>query len=323
MQYSFQLTKRGQYELADEVLRHVSFSNAYQSPETQDTLRYALISCAIATGRYHVVVEQCRKLISTHQFNNEPLRILLASLASGLRTTDSFIASTLQKHLLRELKINDTAVKNPEGLHWVPTNRRWAVTGQKTSGEGEEPPEDDDEGPPEEGSVTSGEKPDIPSMPIKHNPVTVTIYGQMCIGAKSYQSAIFYLLHAYDYSPDDPMICLSLAIASIGRAMQRQSDNRHHLVTQGMAFLSRYRALRKSSPKGTDEIEFNFGRAFQQLGLHSHAAQHYERVLGLAESRSADIPGLAREAAYNLGQIYVMTGAIPLAQAIYRRWLSL
>lgn len=28
------------------------------------------------------------------------------------------------------------------------------------------------------------------------------------------------------------MICLSLAIASIGRAMQRQSDNRHHLITQ-------------------------------------------------------------------------------------------
>ena len=40
------------------------------------------------------------------------------------------------------------------------------------------------------------------------------------------------LLHAYDYCPDDPMICLCLAIASAGRAMQRQSDNRHHLVVQ-------------------------------------------------------------------------------------------
>ena len=28
------------------------------------------------------------------------------------------------------------------------------------------------------------------------------------------------------------MICLCLAIASAGRAMQRQSDNRHHLVVQ-------------------------------------------------------------------------------------------
>jgi general transcription factor 3C polypeptide 3 (transcription factor C subunit 4) len=28
------------------------------------------------------------------------------------------------------------------------------------------------------------------------------------------------------------MICLSLAIASAGRAMQRQADNRHHLIAQ-------------------------------------------------------------------------------------------
>ena len=43
---------------------------------------------------------------------------------------------------------------------------------------------------------------------------------------------VVYLLHAYDYCPDDLMICLCLAIASAGRAMQRQSDNRHHLVVQ-------------------------------------------------------------------------------------------
>lgn len=41
-----------------------------------------------------------------------------------------------------------------------------------------------------------------------------------------------YLLHAYDYCPEDPLICLCLAIASFGRAMQRQADNRNHLITQ-------------------------------------------------------------------------------------------
>ena len=33
--------------------------------------------------------------------------------------------------------------------------------------------------------------------------------------------------------------------------------------------------------------------------------------------------GLARETAYNLSLIYVTTGATPLAQDLYRRWLSL
>ena len=93
-----------------------------------------------------------------------------------------------------------------------------------------------------------------------------------------------YLLQAYDYAPDDPLICLSLAIASVGRAMQRQSDNRHHLITQvnlfhliyhthsyasqGMAFLSRYRELRGETAPCVEEVEYNFGRVFQQLGMH-------------------------------------------------------
>jgi hypothetical protein len=74
----------------------------------------------------------------------------------------------------------------------------------------------------------------LPELMMKHNRVIVAIYGQICIAAKSYQSAIresllscAYMLLFADvvdslflaYSPDDPMMCLCLAIASIGRAM--------------------------------------------------------------------------------------------------------
>jgi general transcription factor 3C polypeptide 3 (transcription factor C subunit 4) len=109
---------------------------------------------------------------------------------------------------------------------------------------------------------------------------------------------LVYLLHAYDYCPEDSMVCLCLAIASIGRAMQRQSDNRHHLITQvrtlyerctryivtryiqAMAFLTQYRKLRKDDVYGMAEVEFNFGRAFHQLGRHpSSSNQSYNDVL--------------------------------------------
>ena len=33
-----------------------------------------------------------------------------------------------------------------------------------------------------------------------------------------------------------------------------------------MAFLTRYRALRQVDETESDEVEYNFGRAFQQLG---------------------------------------------------------
>ena len=37
------------------------------------------------------------------------------------------------------------------------------------------------------------------------------------------------------------MICLSLSIASIGRAMQRQADNRHYLIAQvSVTLISRW-----------------------------------------------------------------------------------
>lgn len=48
------------------------------------------------------------------------------------------------------------------------------------------------------------------------------------------------MLHAYDYYPDDPVLCLSLGLASLGRAMQRQADNRNYLVIQVCLALSVY-----------------------------------------------------------------------------------
>ncbi|KAF8153752.1 hypothetical protein B0H34DRAFT_65394 [Crassisporium funariophilum] len=325
MQYCFTLTKRDQYDVAEDILRHIMCSNVYQAKERQDSIRLAITTCAIAAERHDIVVEQVRKLITNNQFNNEPLRILMASLASGLRLTDAFITSTLQKHLFREMKLSDTAVKNPEILKWNRLNKRYAATGQSKSAEADEGGEDDaDE--QEHGSIdaelpSSNDKSAPPDIPKKENPVIITIYGQICIAAKSYQSAIFYLLHAYDYYPDDPMLCLCLAIASIGRAMQRQSDNRHHLIVQAMAFLSKYRNLRGTNTEGVREVEYNFGRTFHQLGLYSHAVKHYERVLEMAETEGDDL--FARETAYNLSLIFVFTGATPLADALYRRWLSL
>ncbi|KAG6826536.1 hypothetical protein H0H92_015434, partial [Tricholoma furcatifolium] len=277
MQYCFILTKRSQFELAEEILRHILVSNAYQSRQRQDTIRIALIACAITDQRPALVVEQARKLITVHQFNNEPQRILLAVLSSGLRPTDCFITSTLQKHLFREMKLADLAVRTPEALRWNNLNKRYAPTAGIKTEQG-----DDDADDAEAGALPTADR-DAKAfeIPTKQNPIIVAIYGQICIAAKSYQSAIFYLLHAYDYCPEDPMICLCLAIASVGRAMQRQSDNRHHLITQ-------YRKLRAHDPQGLGEVEYNFGRTFHQLGLYSHAVTHYERVLELAEKAGPD-----------------------------------
>jgi general transcription factor 3C polypeptide 3 (transcription factor C subunit 4) len=164
------------------------------------------VACGLAAGQHITVVEQARKLITVHQFNNEPLRILMACLSSGLRPTDAFITSTLQKHLFREMKLADTAVKSPEVLKWNSLNKRYAPTAQ--SGKVEDGAEEDaDDGVPDQGgdqetgtTATAG-SPNLPEIPTKNNPVIVAIYGQICIAAKSYQSAICEFLLSYAYMP--------------------------------------------------------------------------------------------------------------------------
>ena len=48
-----------------------------------------------------------------------------------------------------------------------------------------------------------------------------------------------------------------------------------------MAFLTRYRVLRQADGTESDEVEYNFGRAFQQLGeealLNAVLAHSYSR----------------------------------------------
>lgn len=162
------------------------------------SMTHSTPAVAIYVKDYRTAVDHARKIITGHQFNNEPLRILIASLSSGLLPTDAFITSTLQKHLFREMKLSDTAVKNPELLKWNPLNKRYAPTGSKVAEHEQDEDENDEANKDGEGTGPSTstatsqtrEQANLPPIPTKFNPVIIAIYGQICISAKSYQSAI-------------------------------------------------------------------------------------------------------------------------------------
>jgi general transcription factor 3C polypeptide 3 (transcription factor C subunit 4) len=106
-----------------------------------------------------------------------------------------------------------------------------------------------------------------------------------------------YLLRAFEANPYDPLVALLLAQAYFGRAMNRQSDNRHHQIItvrfssiphariqvglvrkfirwawlkQGVAFMRRYEVLQRqvSQRRGSTigETEYNIARAYHGLG---------------------------------------------------------
>lgn len=145
-----------------------------------------------------MVVEQCRKLINTHQFNNEAIRILVASLASGWRPTEAFILSTLQKFLLRELRLNEAAVENPDALHYIPHSKRYVVKTQKAVDGDDGADEEDDVVPGDGADASLSSKPNLAAaitIPTKHNPVALAVYGQISIDVRSYQTAICMSSH--------------------------------------------------------------------------------------------------------------------------------
>lgn len=62
--------------------------------------------------------------------------------------------------------------------------------------------------------------------------------------------------------PDDPLLHLLTGCAYLMRSIQRQVDNRHHATAQAFACFSQYRKMRRNEA----EANYNFGRAFQQIG---------------------------------------------------------
>ncbi|KAG8991648.1 transcription factor TFIIIC subunit tfc4 [Tulasnella sp. JGI-2019a] len=334
IRYAFYATRDGAYSVADEVLRHILNSNAFVTFQHQTTIRLALLACAAVQKDYQAVLEHSRQLIFVNQFNNNPLRLYLACLGGGIHTIDAFIDTNFQKFLRRDIEYYKMAsdLDRKSDPTWDPSHNRWAFKDKKKNASANADDGSDNSATPSaaksKGKLSSssaivGVNP-APKKATQESPILLALYGQLSSSAKSYQSALFYLYQAYDLQPNDPVVCLSLAVASVARAMQRQSDNRHHMIAQGLAFLERYRTVRDSD-EHLAEIEYNFGRAFHQLGLFSLAVKHYERVLNEAhkqDSTSDQGSSPAKEAAYNLMLIYSTTGGTVRARQLARQWLS-
>ncbi len=239
------------------TIRLVAASELTQHPLFWLPTTFHLV-CAIRSRHYQNVMEHCQKLFKDHQFNNDPFRFLLAALSNGgLDANEAFVATNFQKVALREMRLweanarGDPLVLRQNGARWIAIQSDEVV--------------DDDENPGvEDGtSMKKGKKAEsrtpksftplehspIPVRPKKMSPLVYSCYGYVMLCARSYQSAkclchplldgeffdahdAGYLLQAHALQPRDPVICLSLAITCIGRAMQRQADNRHHLIVE-------------------------------------------------------------------------------------------
>ncbi|KAG8734749.1 transcription factor TFIIIC subunit tfc4 [Ceratobasidium sp. 428] len=284
IKYAFVVTKhRGRYADANNMLNKLSLSNAYQGWRNQNSIWLALLTIAVHERDAKSIVEYGRKIVGRYQFSNDALRLFLASLGGGLAAAEAFVDSALQKFLFREMTLFERAAKGEPATFVGGGRNRWDFGGGKGDNE-----DDDDAEPaaPAKASSSAAASNPSPVLPTKESPVYISAYAQISGGTRSYQTEIYYLFKAYDLEPNDPVICLSLGTACIGRSMQRQADNRNHMVAQGFAFLHKYRTLRGGDgPLQMEEVDYNIGRGFHQLGLHAFAQKHYKAVLESVEKR--------------------------------------
>lgn len=124
------------------------------------------------------------------------------------------------------------------------------------------------------------------------------------------------------------MIKLFLALGYLHQALKRQVDNRHRILTQGLAFLLEYYNDRSQSKSVLDrqESEYNVARAYHLLGLTHLAIPYYERclILGTAvQTQTLVIPteDFASEAAVILQAHWAASGNMEKARQITEEWL--
>jgi len=170
----------------------------------------------------------------------------------------------------------------------------------------------------------------------------LVLYGHILYAGNSFTNALNYFFRAYALDPDNPAVLLSIGLCYIHHSLKRQSDNRHYLIMEGLAFIQEYRRVRECSkiPQERQEMEFNVARVWHMLGLSHLAVQGYERCLELSEEierererhsrhrekqhindeavgREVWVEDFSREAAYALQCLYAISGETMLAKKNY------
>jgi general transcription factor 3C polypeptide 3 (transcription factor C subunit 4) len=141
---------------------------------------------------------------------------------------------------------------------------------------------------------------------------------------------VVYYFRARELGVSDPLLEFSIGLAYLHRAMQRQADNRHILILQGMTFIFQYyRSYYEHSHSYPDEgaamrqqAEYNVGRAFHQLGLTTYAIWYYEKVIKISgEMGGLGVRDLVYEGVHNLCLIYAMAGNMAAAKVTMEKYL--
>lgn len=160
------------------------------------------VAVSVFEGKVKAVAEYARKLMTRHQFNNDALRLLLASLGGGITSAEVFVDSALQKYLFREMSLFERAAKGEPATFIGKGRNRWDFNNGK--------PGDEEEGDLEPtgkaGSVDASNP--APVLATIESPAYIAAYGQISGGTRSYQTEICEYGIWIGIQGTKPIVCL-------------------------------------------------------------------------------------------------------------------
>ncbi|KAJ6037291.1 Tetratricopeptide-like helical [Penicillium herquei] len=336
LQYALVITEEGEPEEAYEALDSAAVANIWIHQKRKlRMIHVCWFTCALRARDEEALIQEARWFIKEYQFVTDTYRLFsMLSYLSGDTHKPLFHASPSMKFMLRQIKAMDFTIPDDPDKPQVVRQTIWKEQAALSTRD-------------ENGKRIPAESLDI---------AVIVLYGHILYSGGSFYPALNYFFRAYALDDQNPMILLSIALCFVHHSLKRQSENRHYLISQGIAFLGEYRRVR--SKPGTllserQEMEFNCARVWQSLGLSHLAVTGYEKVIELgkkiqqqaveASSTTDDtdvvmgeadqprqpvtptsskfVEDFTRDAAYALQCLYVFGGDEKKAKAVTEEWL--
>ncbi|EDN08336.1 conserved hypothetical protein [Histoplasma mississippiense (nom. inval.)] len=330
LEYALVLSGQGQSEEAYDTLSAAADASIwYHSKPSKVQIYTCWFTCALRLKDEETLSNISRWFMKEYQFVTDTYRLFATlSRLCGDPRKSLFHSSPSMKFMLRQIKAIDYTLPD-DPLRPTQTRRTRASVFQ------------------ERATLTTK---DASGQPIPAEDMDIpllVLYGHILYAGTSFTNALNYFFRAYALAPENPVVLLSIGLSYIHHSLKRQSDNRHYLIMQGLSFMQEYRRVREKSPipQERQEVEFNFARVWQMLGLTHLAVLGYHRCLALSEEVEAErerfkkgkkipvtagggapskdvwVEDFTREAAFALQCLYSFSEETKLAKEVTDRWL--
>ncbi|KAJ2099414.1 transcription factor TFIIIC subunit tfc4 [Coemansia sp. RSA 922] len=336
LMYGKCLTLNGEPEEAVKVLEKVSQSSVFHHEHDKMRLiRLVTLSIALRADVNSQFYSQARWWCGTKPTGAVIYKLVAYLMASNIEALTLLSATNMYKFIGRQLEQTDKIYYNRRAVSEIPVPDNLEIF-------------DDirDMSTQPVGTVKDGQMRTRNDLAALHS-----LAAHCLLTARSDAASMMQYTQALSLAPRDASLALHLGVTYFVHSCKRLRGDRQKAALKGLMYLERYAELRyieekkaageydsdRTTRQGdlnavvTQEIAYNFARAFHFLGFLELAVEYYQHALKLPISRLAEsgsgeeesLCDLRREAAYNLATLYISSGAMLKARELLKEYCTI